>query len=271
MIKVEDQIGDLIVLEKPASRIVSLVPSQTEMICDLGLEKALCGITKFCVHPGHLKDKTTVVGGTKNLHLDTIEKLKPDLVVANREENNRRDIQKLSKKIPVYVSDIASPEEGMDFATDMGELTGKTVEAEMLVDRLEFAYGELIKASANYSPKKVLYLIWKDPYMAAGTDTYISKMMEYCGLENCLQILLEKGFRYPKLEVEEIIALQPDLILFSSEPYPFKENQIRALESETEIPGKYVNGELFSWYGSRILHTLPETGEVIQEIHKISR
>ncbi len=266
MLIVTDQTGRKVELKREPKRIVSVVPSQTELLCDLGLEKELVGITKFCVHPPHLRDSKEIVGGTKKLRLAKISDLQPDLIIANKEENTRRDIEELMKSFPVYVSDIASPDDCLEFTNSIGEITGKTAEAEMLMERLKFSYSEIKNLSAGRSPKKVLYLIWKDPYMAAGTDTYISEMLNLCGLENVLESWGDQGLRYPAITEREIIGLNPELILFSSEPYPFTENHIIKLASETGIPGKYVDGEIFSWYGSRILHCLNEITEFIQEI-----
>lgn len=262
-----DQTGRAIELEDTPTRIVSLVPSQTELICDLGLEKNLIGVTRFCVHPEHLKSSKVVVGGTKKIKPYILTELKPDLIVANKEENTRKDIEELSKAFPVYVSDIATSRDCYAFAKDVGDICGKSYEADLLIHRLKFCYSEIANSWMGSDPKRVLYLIWKSPYMAAGTDTYISEMMSLCGLVNVLNDTGDRGLRYPSLTVEDIKQLNPELILFSSEPYPFNPDQIRELEQESGIAGKYVDGELFSWYGSRILHSLDEMKRLIHEIH----
>lgn len=266
-----DQIGEKIALPRIPQRIVSVVPSQTELLCDLGLEEQLVGITKFCVHPEHLRHTVAVVGGTKKLHVEEVLALDPDLIIAGKEENLRKDIETFTKTVPVYTTDIASAEDCLDFVRHIGQLTNREREAEMMIDRLEFAYAKL-KATAEKSlPKNVLYLIWKDPYMAAGVDTYISRMMGYCGLKNVLSQLGEDGYRYPKLDIDQIRALNPDLVLFSSEPFPFQDNHIRAFEKETGFKGYYVDGEVFSWYGSRILHKLKDAEALIHELDLLFR
>lgn len=271
MPKLRDQIGQLVQLDSIPTRIVSVVPSQTELLCDLGLKDAIVGITKFCVHPINLKSQKQVVGGTKNLNTETIAKLCPDLILANKEENTQKDIAVLKKRIPVYVSNVENLDDVYGFVRDLGLLTEKNTEASMLIERLEFAYAELHKIAMNLSPKKAIYLIWKDPYMAAGADTFISKMMEYCGITNALADENEEQFRYPKLEIEEIKNLNPDIVLFSSEPFPFKPEHIRSLENETGLRGLYVDGEIFSWYGSRILHLLDKTKTTVHEIDRHCR
>lgn len=261
-----DQTGRSVDLKDIPKRIISLVPSQTELLCDLGLEEELVGITKFCVHPDHLKKSKEIVGGTKNLRLESIAALQPDLIIANKEENTRKDIEELMKSYPVYISDIATPDDCFGFTQSVGKICDKSEEAGLLIERLKICYSEIRAFRKPLSAKKVLYLIWKDPYMAAGTDTYISEILKLCGLENVLDSWGKKGLRYPSISAEEIITLNPGLVLFSSEPYPFTQNHIREWESETGIPGKYVDGEIFSWYGSRILHCLSEIKRFVHEI-----
>lgn len=261
-----DQTGRSVELKSIPKRIISLVPSQTELLCDLGLEEELVGITKFCVHPEHLKTEKVIIGGTKNLRLETIAALRPDFIIANKEENNREDIEHLMKSFPVYISDIATPHDCFDFTCLIGKICDKSEEADLLIDRLKFCYSEIRNLSKPLSAKKVLYLIWKDPYMAAGTDTYISEMLMLCGFENILESWGTKSLRYPSITTQEIIGLNPDLIFFSSEPYPFTQQNAQEWESETGISGKYVNGEIFSWYGSRILHCLAEIKRFVHEI-----
>lgn len=237
-----DQLGREVRLPKEPTRIVSLVPSQTELLFDLGLDSRVVGITKFCVHPESWFRSKTRVGGTKKLHFDVIESLNPDLILANKEENNQEDIERLAKDFPVWVSDVNDLDSALEMIRSVAEITGKN--AQPLIKEIELGFSELKPIAEK---PKTLYLIWKNPYMAAGTDTFIHNMMSG-GFENACS-----ETRYPELSEADIQRLNPDLILLSSEPFPFKENHISELKKllpETEI--RLVDGEMFSWYGSRL-------------------
>lgn len=267
----QDQIGRSFELKGIPRRIVSLVPSQTEMLVDLGLENNIVGVTKFCVHPERIRSEKTQVGGTKNLHLDRVENLNPDFIIANKEENTREDIEALAKKYPVYVSDIENLNDAKDFALDIGVLTGNDEKAQDLVSKIDHTLLHLKNLSKNTEPISVLYMIWKDPYMAAGTDSFITEMLEVCGVHNVLHKWQESGLRYPEISVDQIKALNPDVVLLSSEPYPFKKVHAGELSEKTGIKTMLVDGEIFSWYGSRIVHSLPDLEKFIQEIDVLLR
>ncbi len=266
-----DQIARKFELKAPPQRIVSLVPSQTELLCDLGLEDSIVGVTKFCVHPKHLRKAKTIIGGTKKLHFDRINALNPDLIIANKEENNREDVEKLSEKYPVYVSDIQNLDHAQAFANDMGTLTGNEEKAALLNAKINDAIAKLKKISEGSKSINALYLIWKDPYMAAGTDAFITEMLNICGIENSLSKWDDAGLRYPETTIQEIKSLNPDVIFLSSEPYPFKAIHDSEILSETGIKTMGVDGEAFSWYGSRILHCLPYLQKFAQEISSFYR
>ena len=262
----QDQIGRSFELKEFPRRIVSLVPSQTEMLIDLGLENNIVGITKFCVHPDRIRSEKIQVGGTKNLHLDRVEILNPDFIIANKEENTRADVEALAKKYPVYVSDIENLNDAKGFALDMGALTGNEDNARKLVAQIDQALSHLQDLRKNTEPLSVLYLIWKDPYMAAGTDSFITEMLHICGVNNVLHKWGDKGLRYPEVRIDQIKSLNPDMVLLSSEPYPFKRKHAEELSEKTGIKNMLVDGEIFSWYGSRIIHTLPHLEKFMQEI-----
>jgi len=262
----KDQIGRSFELKEIPRRIVSLVPSQTEMLVDLGLENSIVGVTKFCVHPERIRSEKTIVGGTKNLHLVRVENLDPDFIIANKEENTREDIEALAEKYPVYVSDIENIQDAKSFALDIGALTGNDDKARVLVSQIDRALMSLKNLTENSNPVSVLYMIWKDPYMAAGTDSFITEMLNLCGVHNVLDKWHEAGLRYPEVSLDQISALNPGIILLSSEPYPFKKTQAVELSIQTGIKTMLVNGEIFSWYGSRLIHTLPELKNFVQEI-----
>lgn len=227
----------------PARRIVSLVPSQTELLHDLGLTDEVVGITKFCVHPGEWRSLKTIVGGTKNVDHEIVESLKPDLIIANREENTKEDVELLMKKYPVWVSDVATVEDACKMILAIADLTGTN--GDDIIQRIKISLSGL----PLFERKRALYMIWKKPWMAAGTDTFIHSMMKAAGFENVIDTA-----RYPKLTDEEMVLLDPEVVLLSSEPYPFKEQHVE--EVQKMFPAArvvVVNGEMFSWYGSRML------------------
>lgn len=254
-----DQLGRTILLPSVPQRIISLVPSQTELLYDLGLEQEVVGITKFCVHPEQWFRSKPRIGGTKNVKPETIHGLRPDLIIANKEENMKGQVEALAIDYPVWVSDIHTLEDALTMMRNVGELTGKTTAAEKIVVEVTQRFGKMAQASTpdalfattNYStgPLRTAYLIWKDPWMSIGGDTFIHDMLTHCGLQN----VFAQENRYPILTTAAIIAAAPQLLLLSSEPYPFAEKHIT--EWQQLLPNTtilLVDGEMFSWYGSRL-------------------
>ncbi len=234
----------------PPRRIVSVVPSQTELLAELGLEKEVVGITKFCVHPESWFRTKTQVGGTKQLHLDRILQLEPDVVIANKEENVREQIEALAGKVPVWVSHVEDITGALHMVRQVGALVGKTMLAEGIASRIE-------QAIARWQPPNRLraaYFIWRRPWMVAGGDTFIHHMMALAGFDN----VFADRLRYPEIDAETLRATAPAVLLLSSEPYPFKPSHAEELLGA--CPGSralFVDGEMFSWYGSRMLHAIP--------------
>jgi len=256
---VKDQIGRTVRIPKIPQRIVSLVPSQTELLFDLGLDERVVGITKFCVHPESWFRNKTRVGGTKKLRLDTIRELNPDLIIANKEENKQEDIEQLEKDIPVWASNVNDLDSALEMIEAVGEITDSN--SGKLIKEIEAGFSKL---KPIHPKKKTLYLIWKNPYMAAGSDTFISDMLQRCGFENAIT---ER--RYPELTEEQLVELNPELILLSSEPFPFKEKHIEELqELLPQAIIKLVDGEMFSWYGSRMRLALSYFSDLIGSIAK---
>jgi ABC-type Fe3+-hydroxamate transport system substrate-binding protein len=240
---VKDQVGRTVVVPKYPKRIVSLVPSQTELLFDLGLVERVVGITKFCVHPEEWFRTKSRIGGTKQLDFEAILALNPDLIIANKEENNKEDIERLEKNFPVWVSDVNDLDSALEMIRLIAELT-KT-DSSKLTQEIQSGFSQLMPIQPQ---KKTLYLIWKNPYMASGNDTFINDLMQRCGLENMVT-----DNRYPELDETEIARLNPEVILLSSEPFPFKNKHIQELQNL--LPNatiKLVDGEMFSWYGSRL-------------------
>ena len=244
-----DQLNREIFLPRAPQRIISIVPSQTELLFYLGLDERVIGITKFCVHPADKFKFTTKVGGTKQLDIDKIKALKPDLIIANKEENERAQVEELMNICPVWISDISNLGEATDMIERVGALVGRATQAKGLSSTIKQQFGHLIIQASGL---RVAYLIWRKPYMAAGRNTFIDDMLQKCGLTNAFD-----AERYPEISSQILIDARPDVILLSSEPYPFKEKHIA--EFKAMLPSaiiKLVDGELFSWYGSRLLLAL---------------
>ncbi|RPD51440.1 ABC transporter substrate-binding protein [Paracnuella aquatica] len=233
---------------KPPQRIVSLVPSQTELLADLGLEQEVAGITKFCVHPNQWWRNKRRIGGTKTVDVAAVLALQPNLVIANKEENVAEQVLEIAATVPTYVSDMGNLNEALAMINTIGQLTHREQQADAIIDKIKNGFNHLTPLNP---PLKAAYLIWKEPWMTVGNDTFIHHMMQLAGFEN----VFADRQRYPAVEWSEIAATAPDVLLLSSEPYPFKEKHIAALQPllpQTRIV--LVDGEMFSWYGSRLLH-----------------
>ena len=227
-------------------RIVSLVPSLTELIHYLGLEDETIAITKFCIHPAHWFKSKIKIGGTKNLNVEKIICLRPDLVIANKEENVKEEIEKLALYLPVWLTEVNNLADAYTMITDIGNVTYRSAEAEKLNEAIKFEFDTLYKCSNI----PVCYLIWNDPLMTIGGDTFIHDMLEKTGLKN----VFGSQKRYPEITMTQIKDSDCKLVLLSSEPYPFTDTHV-AMFSEL-LPGikvKLVDGEMFSWYGNRLL------------------
>jgi ABC-type Fe3+-hydroxamate transport system substrate-binding protein len=270
MLHFTDKLGDFIQLDAVPKRIISLVPSQTELLYDLGLDDEVIGITKFCVHPTEWFKTKTRVGGTKTVNIQKVLSLNPDLIIANKEENIKEQVEELKQTVPLYVSDISTLEDALQMIKEVGQLVGRAEKAKDLISQIQLQFDKLKTCSSDYSlmnaqqpdfnsiadhphqfiKLKTAYLIWKDPYMAAGGDTFIHDMLSRCGLQNVFETIA----RYPKIEISQLSAVNCQLLLLSSEPYPFKQKHLDELQLHLpEIKIVLVDGEMFSWYGSRLL------------------
>jgi ABC-type Fe3+-hydroxamate transport system substrate-binding protein len=269
----KDQLQREIILNKFPRRIVSLVPSITELLFDLGLKKEVIGITKFCVHPETWLRPKTRVGGTKNIKIDMIASLKPELIIANKEENVKEQVEQLESIAPVWISDISNLEDALGMIGQIGKLTGKSEKAKQIIQKIKAKFQKLASLfngeacpteSLRRGPgARACYLIWKDPYMSVGSDTFIHNMLWQCGLENTFAHCK----RYPQTSIEEIKNFLPEFIFLSSEPYPFKQKHVEKLQ--TQLPDCkiiLVDGEMFSWYGSRLILAADYFKKLIKEI-----
>ncbi|MDX5347957.1 MAG: helical backbone metal receptor, partial [Hymenobacteraceae bacterium] len=239
-----DQMNRQVSLPQPPHRIVSLVPSQTELLFDLGLEERVVGVTKFCIHPQEKVQQKTKIGGTKNFNFEKIDELKPDLVIGNKEENYQEGIEKLAEKYPVWMSDIFTLDDALEMMQQIGKLTQTEAKANELAEEISRQFSQLRPCSC---PLRTAYFIWKNPYMSIGHHTFIDHILQRCGFFN----VFAENARYPEVTPEQLQQAKPELILLSSEPYPFKEKHIAEFkELCPQAQVKVVDGELFSWYGS---------------------
>lgn len=244
----KDQMNQTIRLESFPMRIVSLVPSQTELLFDLGLDEKVVGITKFCIHPNEWFQTKTRVGGTKNIHIEKVRMLQPDLIIGNKEENTKEDIQALSLIAPVWMSNIYTLEDALSMIGSVGELTNKSQQAKLIVNQIKEGFYEL---KSENKTSNVVYLIWKNPFMVAAKHTFIDDILNRIGFVN---LIAEE--RYPEWNLKT--KDEPTFIFLSSEPFPFKKRDVIDLQSKfkTSIV-KLVDGEFFSWYGSRLIKAIP--------------
>ncbi|MAT90726.1 MAG: cobalamin-binding protein [Flavobacteriaceae bacterium] len=239
-----DQLNRDLHFPKPPSTIVSLVPSITQLLVALGLEKNILGITKFCVEPDFLRKEKTVVGGTKSVHFDKIAALSPDIIVANKEENTKEMVTQLSEIAPVWVSDVSNYHSHMELIRKLSKLFNIQSRGTSLINTITKERESFQRFMKDKPWRRIYYLIWKDPYMVAGKGTFIDDMLQGNHFEN-----LCSEDRYPEISEEELSAA--DLLLLSSEPFPFTAERAKEIEKELCVKTLCVNGEYFSWYGGK--------------------
>lgn len=243
-------------------RIVSVVPSQTELLYFLGITPV--AQTLFCVRPKANFKTSVKIGGTKKLNIEKIRSLQPDLILANKEENEKWQIETLQKEFNVYISDIHTFDDALNMIHEVGQLTGTTERANQLVHDILTNFNT-INPRTDYLPR-ILYLIWKEPYMVVARNTFIHSMIQKAGFLNAVP---EEWIRYPEITLEQIKGINPDCIFLSSEPYPFKESHVAELKEQ--LPRsliKIVDGELFSWYGNRMLDAAQYFRNLNEEVRR---
>ena len=228
-------------------RIVSLVPSQTELLVDLGLQNNIVGVTKFCVLPTEIRKKAAVVGGTKKVHYDRISDLNPDLIICNKEENTKEMVRQLEKIAPVWISDIYTIEDNLKMIEAFGLLFDVQNAASKLSENIRRSLADFKIFMRAKPMRKVAYLIWKNPYMAAGTNTFIDHLLALNKFENYFN---QAASRYPEIQLDMLRDV--DKVLLSSEPYPFQQADVDAIKKTLQKEVCMVDGEFFSWYGSRL-------------------
>lgn len=247
LMQITDQLGRTLIFTQSPITVVSTVPSITEFLCDLGLEEKIIGITKFCIYPESVFRSKERIGGTKTLKVDRILELAPDLIIANKEENTKDQIEELAEHLNIYVSDVFDIQTNEEMMDAIAKIFDKAKEVKVLKEQINNNQNLLL--NYKFPLLKAMYIIWQNPIMSVGGDTFIHYMMETAGFQN----VLHKNKRYPSLKAEQLRAYKPDILLLSSEPFPFSEKHIqffRDLLPNTKI--ELVDGSFFSWYGSRV-------------------
>ena len=240
----KDHLGREVVLPQMPKRIICLVPSITELVSYFEMEAEVVGITKFCIYPSTWFQSKVRVGGTKNIDIEKVKSLQPDLIIGNKEENTKIDIEALIEIAPVWMSDVNSLEDSFDLISSLAEIFNKEEKGQTLIEDLKNYF---LSHTSEGAGKSVLYFIWHSPGFVAGKNTYIDSYMSAIGYQNCVT-----SYRYP--EINTLESIDPDVVLLSSEPFPFNEGHVafyKELFPNAEI--KLVDGERYSWYGIRTL------------------
>jgi ABC-type Fe3+-hydroxamate transport system substrate-binding protein len=245
-------------------RLISLCPSLTELLFDLGVGDQVVGRTKFCVHPTDKVGRIESVGGTKNPKTERIIALAPDLVLMNEEENRIEDARALTAAgLRVHTSMPRTAEETAAMVRSIASAIGRDDAGAAIAADIEERAARVRRASAGLAPVRFAYLIWRRPWMTVNTDTFVSALLE---LPRGVNVFGDRAERYPEVTVEEITAEEPDLVLLSSEPFPFTERHAGELAA-TGVPNeriRLVDGELLSWHGSRTPRGIDYAEEVIR-------
>lgn len=256
----EDDLERTVLFQYPPKRIISLCPSITETLYALHLSDEIIGRTRYCIHPAHQIKQAAIVGGTKQINEDIVQQLRPDLIIAEKEENPREMIENLAKSFPVYVTNVENYDDALKMIGDLGRICNREVTAQKLVKEIidQFQYLHSV------DQVRVAYLKWKKPYMVAGNHTFIHSIIEKCGFIN---VFKDRPERYPVVTIEDLLQANLDFIFLSSEPYPFKDRD--KIEFVTQIPRAkpiFVDGEIFSWYGVRMIKAVDYLNHLIKEL-----
>lgn len=261
-----DQMKRKINVQFPPQRIISLVPSQTEFLYDLGLDNEIIGQTSFCIHPDEKRKSKTIVGGTKNLKLDIIAQLQPDLIIGNKEENEQKQIEYLMQHFPVWISNINTLSDSYEMMNNIAKMVDKKNHAAQMIHQIQMNFIHLKNlVNQRKNNLKVAYLIWRNPYMAVAKNTFINHLIELLNFEN---VFFENKERYITVLESDLIQKNPEIVLLSSEPYPFKDkhlNELQNLLPKAKI--LLVDGEMFSWYGSRLRYSADYFKNLINKIY----
>ena len=251
-------------------KIISLVPSITLLLFDLGLENSIIGRTKFCIHPKEKVKQIPTIGGTKNIDIEKIKTLQPTIIFATKEENEKVQIIELKKIFNVVIFDVKNLDDNYNMIAKIGKLTSTEIKATEIIEQTKLNFEHLKNINSPSLPIAIgtLYLIWRKPYMTIGKDTFIHAMLETIGLKN----MFAHQTRYPIIQnLQTSYFAKCELVLLSSEPYPFTQNHIN--EIQEQLPNAkilLVDGEYFSWYGSKMMNAPKYFNELIKTIEQQS-
>jgi ABC-type Fe3+-hydroxamate transport system substrate-binding protein len=261
-----DASGVALELAAAPRRIVSLIPSTTELLCALGLADALIGVTVYCVEPRDVVRGKTRVGGEKDPDLAAIRALAPDLVVANIEENRREDVDALrAAGIRVWVTYPRTVAEGLAMIRDLGDVTGARERARAMLAELEPLYRRVRERAAAIRAVRVFYPIWRRPWMTIGADTYVHDLLSTCGGAN----VFADRTRYPTVTLDEVATRAPEVILLPDEPFRFRRAHIADFDVYPAVPAvrdrriHLVDGKPFSWHGPRLAEALNKLPDLL--------
>lgn len=247
-IELFDQLKQPVALFSEPLRIVSLVPSLTELIADgFGLTERVTGVTQYCIYPAHIREQAHVVGGPKSVDVEKVKSLRPHVVIASKEENVQEQIREIERFVPVFVTDVVDFSSALEAITLLGNLLNVPEAAHKVRHKIKTVFSDYEPIQEDLS---VAYLIWKDPLMTISSGTFIHEMLTFAGFTNVFE---SKGHRYPQITIQELEHLKPDWVMLSSEPYTFKEADQKELAER--LPRSIimpVDGEMFSWYGNRM-------------------
>ena len=260
-----DSLNRKLDLPKIPQRIISLVPSLTELLHDFGLDRQIVGITKYCVHPLHYQSTKTIVGGTKKINLKKLKELKPDFILCSKEENTQEMVEALEKIAPVYVSDVNTFDNALQLIKKLGLLFDRRTQSEHILDKINFKLKDFkMSSKQGIIKKKVAYFIWANPWMVAASGTFIDDMLRISGFKNAYT----GEERYPEINIKTMkITTKPDLLMFSSEPYDFTDDEVyEVLRKNRKTTTIYVDGQYFSWYGSRLIKAFDHFKEIHEKI-----
>lgn len=258
--KTQDHLQRMVTYHFPPERIISLCPSITETLYAIQNADRIVGRTRYCIHPGDKIKSAKVVGGTKQIKEEVIVQLKPDLIIAEKEENPQAMIDALTVQYPVYVVNVENYDDALKMITDLGIICGEQEMAMKIVEDIMAQFHHLQSAEGMTAA----YMIWENPYMVAGSTTYINSILEYCGFQNAFT---DRAERYPVITTEDLLEAKPDVVFLSSEPYPFREKHRYYLAQQLPMSKVIlVEGEYFSWYGVRMTKAVPYLNELISAL-----
>jgi ABC-type Fe3+-hydroxamate transport system substrate-binding protein len=256
--KVTDHLNRTVEYSYPPKRIISIVPGITDILYSLQLENEIVGRTRYCVYPKDKVEQAKMIGGTKKVKPEQIKELKPDLIIAEKEENTKEIVEMLEKEFPVYVCEMQTLQDTFKIIEDLGEVTDRQSEADKLQTKIKTAFDSLPAKKGE----RFAYVIWQNPYMVVGSDTYITSLLEKMGFVNAFA---DYDGRYPAVTEDDFRKADLDYIFLATEPFPFQEKHIKEFsELFPDIHVMSLDGEMF-WYGPRMTEAAEYFNKVFNE------